>query len=77
MSKIDDRFLRSHPETDRWNERREKCEGCRFVIKSNGSMRCAAVPTRKVQRKGKSDYAFCIDARDGACGSGADLWEAA
>jgi hypothetical protein len=83
MMKIDERFLKIHPRTVEWQRQRKKCAKCAHLIRPPGatreSMRCSAVPNVHGignNRNGKHDAAYCIDAREGACGPAAALFKA-
>lgn len=65
---------------------KQQCLACRHVVATvtavgNTVMRCDAVRVvsgleGRMWAKRGLDRAYCIDARDGACGSDARLWEA-
>lgn len=78
---LDQRFLTTHPETEAWWARREKCQGCHNLIgesqlsRGSDGMRCRAAPAR-VSWQPKAEYSYCIDARsEGPCGPSALLWQ--
>ena len=66
---------------------KQQCTTCKHILTSNGPsgntvMRCGVVYVpagleKRLWVKRGLDRAYCIDARDGACGPDAALWEAA
>ncbi len=78
---LSETFLRVHPATAAWWERRSSCESCRHLNlreghEGEGIMRCTAV---RVDQRASRDLlgAYCIDVRDeaGPCGPLALMWE--
>lgn len=67
MPEIDTRFLKIHPATAAWFERRKKCESCANRTPHEGGIACMAT------------FTWCIDASadDGKCGPEAKLFKPA
>ena len=75
---IDTRFLTIHPATALWHSQRDQCERCAHLsltlegLKDRSAvLRCTAVRAGK----GRQAHAYCIDAREGACGPEAKLFQ--
>lgn len=76
--KLDTTYLSPHSATLAWWDRREKCERCAHLsLTLEGQkdrtqvLRCKAVRAGK----GRQAYAYCIDAREGACGPTAKFFK--
>lgn len=79
--KLDTRFLTMHPATSLWHQQRDQCERCAHFVLREGDegesiMRCKAVRAPRPANRPVLG-AYCIDARQGACGPDARLYKPA
>ena len=75
---MDTTYLSPHPATLAWWDRREKCERCgNLSLTLEGQKDRSSVLRCKAVRagKGRQAHAYCIDARGGACGPEAKLFQ--
>ena len=75
---LSETFLTVHPATELWWQQREQCLRCANVDRRlEGQKDLSEVLRCKVVRTpaGRKEWAYCIDARAGACGPEATLFQ--